>query len=100
MSYFGRSKVQKVAPAMSITNAQQSLTNDQRGRQQRYFISMMIRTFCFVAAVFLHGPYRWIAMAGAAVLPYVSVVVANAGRESVSGPNSIMKKVPRQLTKD
>jgi Protein of unknown function (DUF3099) len=73
----------------SITNAQVPLTEDQSGRAKRYFISMMIRTACFVLAVILPSPYRWISLSGALVLPYIAVVVANAGRETITGRATI-----------
>lgn len=39
---------------------------------------MSLRVICFVSAVFLAGPWRWIAVAGAAFLPAIAVVIANA----------------------
>lgn len=69
---------------VSITSAQPSLSNDQSGRARRYFISMMIRTACFILTVILPSPYRWIALSGALLLPYVAVIVANAGRETIN----------------
>jgi len=74
-----------------ITSALEPLSLEQRGRQRRYFISMMVRTACFIATILLPSPYRWITLFGALVLPYIAVVVANAGREDVSGPNSLIK---------
>jgi hypothetical protein len=72
----------------SITTAPVSLTKDQSGRARRYFISMMIRTICFILTVVLPSPYRWLTLVGALLLPYISVIVANAGRETISGnPN-------------
>ena len=68
----------------NITSAQKGLSGDLSRRQRRYFISMMIRTACFILAVILPSPYRWIALAGALVLPYIAVVMANAGRERIS----------------
>ena len=67
----------------AITDSQVSLSEDQAGRMKKYFISMMIRTSCFILAVLLPSPYRWFALAGAATLPYIAVVVANAGRETI-----------------
>jgi len=67
----------------SITTAQSGLTLDQAARQRRYFISMMIRTACFILTVLLPSPYRWIALAGALTLPYIAVIAANAGRETI-----------------
>jgi len=66
----------------SITGARSGLSEDVSGRTRRYLISMGIRTACFVAAVLVHGPLRWVLIACALLLPYVAVVAANAGRES------------------
>lgn len=65
----------------TITNARLSLREDVAARQRRYFISMMIRTLCFILMVIFPSPWRWFFLVGAFVLPYVAVVVANAGRE-------------------
>ena len=81
-----------------ITSAQKSLSNDQPGRQRRYFISMMVRTACFILTVILPSPYRWFALAGAVFLPYIAVVVANAGRETIIPGAAILKKKPRSLS--
>ena len=80
-----------------ITSAQNALTRDQAGRQKRYFISMMIRTACFILTVILPSPYRWFALLGAVTLPYIAVVVANAGRETVIPGAAILKKRPRGI---
>jgi len=81
-----------------ITSAQKSLSSGQPGRQRRYFISMMVRTACFILTVVLPSPYRWIALVGAVFLPYVAVVVANAGRETIIPGAAILKKKPRSLS--
>ena len=67
----------------SISNVGESLSKDQSARQRRYFISMMNRTFCFILAVILPSPWRWIALVGAVTLPYIAVIAANAGRETI-----------------
>lgn len=65
---------------MRITSATRSHSEDLRGRQRRYLISMSIRTVCFILAiVFRDSPVTWFFVAGAVVLPYVAVVIANAG---------------------
>ena len=66
--------------AVRITTAPASRSSDIAGRQRRYVISMTIRTLAFVAAVAV-GPgwLRWVLIAAALVLPYVAVVLANAG---------------------
>lgn len=80
-----------------ITTAPSALTRDQAGRQKRYFISMMIRTACFILAVILPNPYRWFALLGAVTLPYFAVVIANAGRETISTREDILKDKPLAL---
>jgi hypothetical protein len=41
---------------------------------------MSIRTICFVLAIiFRETPATWFFVAGAIVLPYIAVVIANAG---------------------
>lgn len=66
----------------TITDAQRALSVEQAGRTRRYLISMAIRTACVIAAIFVPGWPRWVLIAGAVVLPYLAVVVANAGREN------------------
>ncbi|MDX6314173.1 DUF3099 domain-containing protein [Actinacidiphila soli] len=68
-----------------ITGARAGLTDDVRGRQRRYIISMSVRTVSFILFVALWNvsrPLGWIALALGLLLPYVAVVVANAGREN------------------
>ena len=80
-----------------ITSAPTALTRDQAGRQKRYFISMMIRTGCFILTVILPSPYRWVALVGAVTLPYFAVVIANAGRETVSRGANVVADKPLAL---
>ena len=80
-----------------ITSAPKALSDEQASRQKRYFISMMIRTACFILTIFLPSPFRWIALLGAVTLPYFAVVIANAGRETFSPGANIRDENPRQL---
>jgi hypothetical protein len=68
----------------TITDAPTSHTDDLGIRYRKYVISMVIRTACFLAFVLVDHPVRWAFVAGAIFLPYVAVVLANAGRESRS----------------
>ncbi|WP_037607241.1 DUF3099 domain-containing protein [Streptacidiphilus rugosus] len=72
------------AKAVRITGARSSLTEDVRGRQRRYMISMAVRTVCVILAVVLWQESRIaaiIALVGGTVIPYFAVLFANAGRE-------------------
>ncbi|GAA1909909.1 hypothetical protein GCM10009737_09110 [Nocardioides lentus] len=66
------------ANAVRITTAAGDPREDQRRRQRNYLASMSLRTVCFVGALVVTGPFRWVLVAGAIFLPYVAVVLANA----------------------
>ena len=66
----------------TITEAQRGLSQEQTGRTRRYLWSMGIRTACVLAAIVVPGWPRWVLVAGAVILPYIAVVIANAGREN------------------
>ncbi|MET7455573.1 DUF3099 domain-containing protein [Streptomyces sp. NPDC005574] len=73
------------AQVFRITGARTGLQEDVRGRQRRYVISMSIRTLSVILAVALWNVERHVAIVAlvlGAVLPYISVVIANAGREN------------------
>ncbi|MEV7523683.1 DUF3099 domain-containing protein [Streptomyces sp. NPDC091371] len=73
------------AEVFRITGARMALAEDVRGRQRRYVISMGIRTLSVIATVLLWNVQRPVAivtLVAGALLPYVAVVIANAGRES------------------
>lgn len=74
------------AEVFRITGARQSLAEDVRGRQRRYVISMSIRTVSVVLTAVLWNierPVAIVTLVLGALLPYVAVVLANAGRENV-----------------
>ena len=81
----------------SITEAGSALSDDLPGRQKKYFISMMIRTACFLLAVFTPSPYRWFFLVGAVTLPFISVIVANGGRETIRGQAKILRSRQREI---
>jgi hypothetical protein len=75
-----RKKRDRGATAVSITSAARPHSEELRGREVRYVISMGIRTLCFLMAlVFMKTWVTWFFLAGAVFLPYVAVVIANAG---------------------
>ncbi|GAB3583807.1 DUF3099 domain-containing protein [Calidifontibacter terrae] len=65
----------------SATNLPSAPKDDRDSRVRNYVISMTIRTICFVLAVLLWAPVRWLSvvlMLAAVFLPYFAVVMANA----------------------
>lgn len=72
--------------AVRITTAATSRDDDIAARQRRYVFSMAIRTLCFVGAIVVGpGVLRWVLVAGAVLLPYVAVVMANAAATKSDG---------------
>lgn len=76
---------QRPVEVHTITSAQSARDVDLSLRMRKYLISMSVRTVCFVLAVVFDGPLRWVFAAAAIVLPYVAVVVANAGPRRQQG---------------
>lgn len=63
-----------------ITSAARPRSEDIRGRERRYIMSMAVRTLCFLLAIVFRDYWVvWVFLAGAVLLPYVAVVIANAG---------------------
>lgn len=81
----------------NITEAPTALSADIPARQRRYFYSMMVRTACFLLAVFTPSPFRWFFLVGAVTLPYISVIVANAGRETIRGEAKLLRSRIREI---
>ncbi|MFD7710062.1 DUF3099 domain-containing protein [Streptomyces sp. NPDC059785] len=80
-----------------ITGARQGLDADVRGRQRRYVISMGVRTVSVILAATLWNVERHVALVAlvlGALLPYVAVVIANAGRENAPSLPSTFVTAP------
>lgn len=59
---------------------------------------MAIRTICFIGAIIATGWLRWTLVAAAVALPYVAVIMANAGRKrSKSAPATMIVNDQRQI---
>ncbi len=77
-------------PVYSVTSARSGQRDEISGRERRYVIAMAVRTACFIGAVIAWQTVgAWlgaILFVGALVLPYTSVILANAGvRKHASG---------------
>ena len=77
----------------SISNAPESLAQDQARRTKRYLIQMGIRLVCFLGAVIVHGWFSFVLIAAAIVLPYVAVLLVNAGRDQKTYDVSPMERL-------
>ncbi|MER7397940.1 DUF3099 domain-containing protein [Streptomyces sp. NPDC000151] len=88
---------QSSAQSFRITGARQGLTEDVRGRQRRYVISMSVRTVAVILTAVLWNverPIAIITLIAGLVLPYIAVVIANAGRENVTSLPSTFIAAP------
>jgi hypothetical protein len=78
----------KDSSAVRITSASRPRSEDIRGRERRYLISMGVRTSSFILAVVFMGHWvMWLFLVGAVFLPYVAVVLANAVNPDPGGPD-------------
>ena len=94
----GRTAGRSSAPAgdapVRITSVAAPLSDDVSARARRYLVQMSIRVVCFLGAVVVDHWTRWVLLAGAVVLPYVAVVLANAGRERGTDPGTYLHAPP------
>jgi len=84
-----RSRVQ------SVTTAHAGRLEGVATRQRRYLLMMGIRIACLPLAVLVDGWARWIFIAGAVVLPYIAVVIANAVERPRDGTLTPAHPIPR-----
>ncbi|PWC07922.1 DUF3099 domain-containing protein [Mycetocola zhujimingii] len=63
----------------SITSLPTAPEEEQRARMIKYTIAMSIRVVCLVLMLFVEGWWLAVCVAGAIILPYVAVVLANVG---------------------
>jgi Protein of unknown function (DUF3099) len=70
-------------PVYQITSARRGVRDDVDSRARRYLFSMGVRMAFFLGAVVADGWLRWVMIVPALVLPYLSVVFANGGREPI-----------------
>jgi hypothetical protein len=82
-----------------ITSVAEPAADEVARRTRRYLVQMGIRIVCFLGAVTTWGRIpvwiSWLLLAGAVVLPYIAVILANAGSERREQPGPLME--PRAL---
>jgi hypothetical protein len=77
-----RSRVVPADPVLRITTARSSHSEDMSRRMRNYAFSMALRTACVAGFIVLFPHWTaWLFVPGAVFLPYVAVLLANAGRE-------------------
>jgi|SRR5450631_2766151 len=76
-------RVDDVQEVHLVTSARPGHSREMAGRSRRYLISMAVRVACLILAIFvLSGWLRLVGVAAAVVLPWIAVVMANAGPAS------------------
>ncbi len=70
-------------PPQSATSLPRAPRDDAHARSTKYLVMMAVRIACFGAMVLVtpYGWYTWAFAAGAVLLPYVAVVIANVGQD-------------------
>lgn len=82
----------------SITSLPESPDDERHRRMIRYGIAMGIRVVCVIVCFFVQGWWLLLPLAGAVLLPYVAVVIANVGVRTggtVERPGSVVRSLPR-----
>ena len=85
-----------MAKPQSLTSIAQSPEDERRSRMLKYTLAMTIRVVCIVLAMVVQGWLMWVFFAGAILLPYFAVVIANAAGPG-QGSNSLPKAVAPTL---
>lgn len=85
----------------SATSLPVAPKDDAGSRLTKYMVMMGIRLACIVAMVAVQpfSWYTWVFAAGAVVLPYIAVVIANVGsdvrRTTVESPERMLESPPK-----
>lgn len=66
--------------ATNITSMRESADEERAARTRKYALMMAVRLACFLALIWVRGPWMLVFAAGAIFLPYFAVVLANAVR--------------------
>jgi hypothetical protein len=83
----------------SITSLPESPDDGRHRRMIQYGIAMGIRLVCVIVCFFVQGWWLVVPLAGALLLPYVAVVLANVGTSktgSVVRPGGLVRASRRQ----
>ena len=81
-----------MATPQSLTSIAQSPEDERKSRMIKYTIAMTIRVVCIVLAMVVQGWLMWVCFAGAILLPYFAVVIANGvgtGQDKSAAPKAV-----------
>jgi len=88
-------------PPLLVTTAGKSAREERRERERRYLLTMGLRVLCFIAAIVLFAAglrvAGAVAAAGSLILPWVAVVVANAGPRRTPSQPQLYERDIREL---
>ncbi|WP_081744575.1 DUF3099 domain-containing protein [Arthrobacter sp. H14] len=82
MSRRPHGKTERDPDVHSITDARVPHTDEMRTRMIKYSVSMGIRVVCLILVFFTSGWLQWAFIAGAVLLPYFAVIIANGGSDT------------------
>lgn len=74
--------------AQSVTSLGQSPEDERKARMIKYTIAMTVRVICLILGMVVQGWLMWVMFAGAILLPYFAVVIANAQGSGKSQPKA------------
>ncbi|MFW0182845.1 DUF3099 domain-containing protein [Rothia sp. CCM 9417] len=77
-----------------ITGAAERQSTGVSARAKSYAFKMFLRIIFIIAAVMVEGVWQWIFLAGAAIIPWLAVVVANG--EHQQGGSSFTAYLPAE----
>lgn len=90
--------VRHVEESFLVTTAGKSPRQELRERTRRYLVTMGIRVVCFILAIVLFElNLHWaagFAVAGSLILPWVAVVMANAGPQRSETQRPVLYEAP------
>lgn len=77
-----------MARAQSVTSIDQSPEDERKARMIKYTVAMTVRVICLILGMVVQGWLMWVMFAGAILLPYFAVVLANAQGSGKSQPKA------------
>lgn len=83
-----------MAKTQSVTSLGEAPEVERKRRMIRYTIAMTVRVLCLVLGMFTHGWLMWVLFAGAILLPYFAVVLANAQSNQEAPKTSAAVEAP------